>query len=675
MTHRKKLAAAAALLMITTALTGCEDLFVSSDSTQDSSTPLFQESITSTTSTSTADITESTPEEAPTEETAPSIEEEKPVIEPSVELSHESGIYTEPFELELTPLTEGDIFYTTDGSDPAFSETAIPYTAPINIKDRSKDKNVVSAVDPVLFAGTWNYVTDDRKGFGCEISAPSDEAVDKCTVIRAAVKDPDGSFGGEISSAYFIGTSEQHIEGIKEYCKAAGSSLAVMNISMNYDDLFDSEKGIYVKGDIFDESLEEYLSEHRLHDPETARSLDANYKQRGREWERKAAITLMEFDENGAEEVLTQSCGIRVQGNYSRSDIQKGFRLYARKDYGENNFDYTVFGEDYLNVNGNVMDKFDTLVLRNGGNCAFLSKFNDTYWQSLISELDCGTTRSRPCVVYLNGEYWGLYILQEDYTNDHMEDKYCVNKDDVIIYKGDAESLSLGYKLDEGDLPDGVTDETYYFHDLLKFFDTHDDLKDQADYDEFVKLVDPQSVMDYFAVQCWIDNKWDWPGKNWSMWKTTTSDPENEYGDGRWRLLFYDIEFGGVGGENDARNVTIKNANYKKNGLLDMDTKNPAVLCFAYLMTNESFKNEFCEKLSGLADSCFEKKTALERLDLFENTYSPLFPQFFERYEGTGDPEEALTGGYGTARCIREFIELRPDNIKRQLDYIERILG
>lgn len=153
------------------------------------------------------------------------------------------------------------------------------------------------------------------------------------------------------------------------------------------------------------------------------------------------------------------------------------------------------------------MDKFDTLVLRNGGNCAFLSKFNDTYWQSLISELDCGTTRSRPCVVYLNGEYWGLYILREDYTNDHIEDKYCINKDDVIIYKGDAESLSLGYKLDEGDLPDGVTDKTYYFHELLKFFDTHDYLKDQADYDEFVKLVDPQSVMDYFAVQCWIDNK------------------------------------------------------------------------------------------------------------------------------------------------------------------------
>ena len=49
-------------------------------------------------------------------------------------------------------------------------------------------------------------------------------------------------------------------------------------------------------------------------------------------------------------------------------------------------------------------------------------------------------------------------------------------------------------------------------------------LEKQEDYDEFVKLVDPVSVMEYFAVETWIDNKWDWPGKNWSMWRTKTDD-------------------------------------------------------------------------------------------------------------------------------------------------------
>ena len=47
-----------------------------------------------------------------------------------------------------------------------------------------------------------------------------------------------------------------------------------------------------------------------------------------------------------------------------------------------------------------------------------------------------------------------------------------------------------------------------------------------------MKLVDPQSVLEYFAVETWIDNKWDWPGKNWSMWKTAEVDEANPYADG-----------------------------------------------------------------------------------------------------------------------------------------------
>lgn len=595
------------------------------------------------------------------------------VKDASVVFSHTSGIYQEEFFLELTAAEEGTIYYTTDGSDPAVSETAKEYTQAISVQDRKGDVNVVSAVDPVLFSGNFNKVNSKKNGFTCTISAPSDQAVDKCTVIRAAVKKADGSFAKEGFSTYFIGTAEEHIQGLAESCSASGTSLAVLSINMNYEDLFDSKTGIYVKGEIFEKALAEYLKSNKIKDGETARSLDANYKQKGKEWERKAAITLFEFSAEGeAKTMLSQNCGIRIQGNYSRSDLQKGLRLYARTEYGEKNFEYAVFGEDYLNVAGEVMDKFDTLVLRNGGNCAFTAKFNDTYWQSLVDEMNCSTKKSRPCVVYLNGEYWGLYILEEDYTNDYMEDYYGVNKDDVVIYKGDAEALALGYKLDEGEIPEGEH-ESYYFSELLAFFEKYDDLKSEKAYNEFVKLVDPESVMDYFAVQCWIDNKWDWPGKNWSMWKTTTKSEENEYGDGRWRLMFYDVEFGGVCGKNDAYNNTIKNANYKTNGLLDMNTDNPAVLCFAYLMTNENFRDEFCERLTGLSEGCFEKEAALQRLTEFENLYSPLYQQFFERYPGTGSSEDAINGGYATAKCIRDFLENRASNIQKQINFVNQV--
>ncbi len=669
MRNRKVISITAILLAGITALTGCADETVSSDPSLTTSA-IVQESTSATESSAAA-----TEEAAPAETVEAQPEEEVVALPPSVELSHSGGVYAEEFQLTLTGLESGTVYYTLDGSDPATSATAIEYTAPVAITDRADAENVVSAVDPVLIAGSFNKPNKDRNNFTSELYAPEDDAVDKCTVIRTAVKLSDGTFGGETAATYFIGTTEEHIEGLAESCAAAGTSLAVISISMNYDDLFDSEYGIYVKGDVFDEALEEFLlEEKRVRDGETARQLDANYKQRGREWEREAAMTMFEFGTDGAVEVLNQNCGVRIQGNYSRSDIQKGLRLYARKEYGDKNFRYAVFGEDYLNDNGDVMDKYKTLVLRAGGNCALTSKFNDTYWQSLLHDSACETKRSRPCVVYLNGEYWGLYVLEEDYSNDFFEDVHGVNKDNVVVYKGDAETYAIGYKLDEGDIPKGE-EEDYYFRELIQFFDTHSDLKSQADYDEFVKLVDPESVRDYFAVNVWINNKWDWPGKNWSMWKVTVPEGDNPYGDGRWRFCLYDIEFGGVSGGGDARTNTIKEDNYKPNGLLDMDTDNPAVLCFAYLMTNEGFRSDFYDRLLGLSEGEFEKTAALDKLSEFEAIYGPLFDQFFERYPETGSTEEALEGGYASAACIRDFINRRSENIQRMIDWCEKILA
>lgn len=605
----------------------------------------------------------------------PTPESPQAAVSGIISLSAGSGIYPESFSLTLSTELPGDIYYTTDGSDPAVSDTAVKYEAPITIADRKGGKNVVSAVDPLLIAGSNNKPNSDKNGFRSTVSAPGDDAVDKCTVIRAVVKGGDGSVSEEVSATYFIGTAEEHIQGLAASCTAAGQSLAVISISMDYDDLFDSAAGIYVKGDIFDQALEEYLDEKgRVRDGETARSLDANYKQRGREWERPAVMTLFEFSPEGAEEVLTQGCGIRVQGNYSRSDLQKGLRLYARTEYGENNFDYAVFGEDYVNDAGEVMDKFDTLVLRAGGNCAFTAKFNDIYWQTLCESTACETKESRPCVVYLNGEYWGLYVLEEDYSDDYLEDLHGVNKDDVVVYKGDAETYDIGYKLDVGDIPQGE-DVDYYFRDLLEFFDSHDDLESEEDYQEFIRLVDPQSVMDYFAVQCWINNKWDWPGKNWSMWKTVSVDSENKYADGRWRFLFYDMEFGGVSGGSDAGTNTIKEDNYKPKGLLDMDTDNPAVLCFAYLMTNEGFRQQFYDRLLGLSGGIFEQEHALTTLQAFEDIYSPLYDQFFARYPGTGSTDNAVYGGYASIQCIRDFLAERENNIQQMINYCKYILG
>lgn len=582
----------------------------------------------------------------------------------AVTFSAQGGTYSKEFKLKLSTEEKGDIYYTLDGSNPATSETAIKYTGDITIKDRKGDANVVSAVSTTAISANFSKYSKNQ-GLFCTIKEPADSAVDKCTVVRAVVKDGDNGVSAVGTQTYFVGKETDHIPGVAESCKASGQALTVINISMNYDDLFGDERGIYVKGNVFNEYFSTNMGTPSRFNVEDARKFPANYNQRGREWEREAHIDVFEMTGNSTELVLAQDCGIRIQGNYSRSDLQKGFRLYARKDYGAGKFNYSFFGDEQIN-------KYDTLVLRAGGNCAFIAKFNDIYWQTLAADTAVSTKASRPCVVYINGEYWGLYILEEDYAQDYFASHYGVKADDVIVYKGDAETYKSGYKLDEGDLPEGVTDENYYFAELLEFFSKHKNLASQADYEAFCKLVDEQSVMDYFAVESWINNKWDWPGKNWSMWRTINVDESNPYADGRFRFCLYDVEFGGISGEGDARTNTVKEDNYKPKGLLDMNTSNPAVLCFAYLMTNADFKEAFCTRLGQLSVTTFEQKHAIEVLSEFSGAYGPLYEQFFARYEGTGDANNALYGGYGSPACIEAFLKARSKYIPTIVGWIRK---
>lgn len=619
--------------------------------------PVSEESVTA--SEETFAVTEESITEAITEqEDGAEVSVDAPVF------SAESGIYENCFQLEITGNAD-NIYYTLDGSDPAVSETRMLYTAPISIKKRDGDENTIAGLDPLLFSGNLSHYDRKEQVFTSKVSVPENDAVDKCTVIRAAACDENGNFSDSVSGTYFIGTAEEHIKGIADSCSAAGNPLAVISISLDYDDLFDSESGIYVKGDIWQKAFENALLSGEKIDSESARSFDANYKQKGREWEKKCHIDFFEMSPEECSEKLSQDCGIRIQGNYSRSDLQKGFRLYARSEYGEKRFDYPVF------AGKTDVSSFRTLVLRAGGNCAFTAKFNDTYWQTVAEQagFDCAVQHSRPCVVYLNGEYFGLYVLQEDYSEHYFEDHYGVDGKDVVVYKGDAEKYSTGYYLDEGTLPEGVTDEGYYFDELFGFFRKHSDLKDADAYEEFADIVDTDSVRDYFLAQVWINNKWDWPGKNWSMWKTANNDG-SEYGDGRWRFMYYDMEFGGVSGKSDIAANTVKDDNYKPEGLLDMDTNNPAVLCFAYLMTNDDFRADYCSRLENMSEGSFSSENLNAVLGDYIAEYSPLYEQFFERYPDSGSPEEAVMGGYASAVCISDFADGRAEMIPEIIKWI-----
>jgi hypothetical protein len=138
---------------------------------------------------------------------------------------------------------------------------------------------------------------------------------------------------------------------------------------------------------------------------------------------------------------------MRIQGGWSRADYQKSFRFYARSEYGNKSFDHR-FWQGLDTAEGQDDDSFSTFVLRNGGNDSNYLKFKDLMLQDMADGFSFATQTGRPCVLFIDGEYWGLYVLQEDYSQEYFTRHYGVKEKSVAIYKNNA--------LDEG-LPEDET--------------------------------------------------------------------------------------------------------------------------------------------------------------------------------------------------------------------------
>ncbi len=488
---------------------------------------------------------------------------------PAPSFSHSSGFYSEPFELVLTVPEDCKVFYTTDGSVP--SRDSIEYTGPILLKDATNNPNVFSAIgnnSPNLF------VTKNNQ--------------DKINIIRAVTVDKDGNTSRCINGTFLVMSGDR---------AAAYDNMAVLSVYTNSENLFDYDTGIYMLGREYDN----YMNGPDF-DPELPTwSRPANYMLSGDESERSAAIEY--FDEEHKLQ-MAQNVGIRIGGNASRANRQKTFKFYARSEYGDSNFDYPLFGDDR---------KFDSFIMRSGANDFSKSKIRDVLAQSLVSHRDFTTSKWRPCAMFLNGEYWGLYMIMERYDSDFYQEKYGVDKDEIV-------SVKVG-RIDIG------SSEDKKLYDELKKFCRNNDLTKPENYEKLCDMIDIESYIEYVCLNTIISNN-DWPGNNTALWRTRSVDASNPYADGKWRWVCYDTErsmslYGETSGEGYVGNVYPKLIN---NGLI-----------FKHVYKNEAFQRQFVTTLIDMLKNDFTIDKIETYLAYFEETLSEQMKLNRKRYNTTGN--------------------------------------
>lgn len=488
--------------------------------------------------------------------------------------SKESGFYEQQFSLKITAEPGCTIYYTTDGSIPTTKSKK--YSESITIKDRSSEKAIYTYKKNLT-------VTND-------VQYPNKE-FEKATIIRAIAVDKNGKVSDITTATYFVSKSIA-----QKYSK-----VDLISVVIDPNDLYDHKKGIYVNGKVF----EDWRKEH----PTAALdgNSQANFNQRGREWERDAHIdyfssTKLEF---------SNDVGVRIHGGWSRNNAQKSLRFYFREEYGEKKLDYTLFEDNYAEDNGKLIKSYRRFLIRNGGNDTYFLTFKDPWTQSLFKDFHFGTQATNLVICFLDGEYWGLYTACESIDKHYIEDHYGVPDEDVIMVKN-------------GGLDEGEEGEYELWREARRFI-RDNDMTNEKNYAKACELVDMDSFTEYLAAEVYICNQ-DWLWNNASWWRSrSTNKAESEYQDGKWRFAMFDVEFS-MDLYGDGRNAY--------DDILDELLNGDGYFgpLFKSLIKNKDFKTKFILACENVMNIAFNVDLATKRLNEYYNEYSPYIDQHMDRF-------------------------------------------
>ena len=553
-----------------------------------------------------------------------------------ITFSEKSGFYPNDFELTLSSSDGSKIYYTIDGSDPFNSNTTKEYTKPILIKDRSDEPNIYSDI-----AEDENSPVSVTRGIGYK-KPPF--LVEKGMVVRAVAKNEQG-FSKVIEHSYFITTGQ-----LSQY-----EQYTVVSLVTNPDNLFDPDKGIYVTGT-------QYINWKKSdnYDPrKSAWDIDniCNYFSEGKEWERPASIAIFE----AGKLTIEQNIGIRIKGSSTRNLQQKNFNIYARKEYGKGKIkSETLFPNNY-DINGNLITEYDSFSLRA---IPSQDRARDQFSIRLIKDREFQTTYyAKNAVLFLNGEYWGMYAIIEKFSSQFFASHYGILKDDVVYIK-------------EQEIKEGPSQEYLNLKNFMRLY-SKKDLSDEKNYKDVCDIIDIDSFIDHYAANIYLAT-YDWPNHNFGMWKNNGKKIDgNLYSDGRWRFMTYDLDytvgetyedFGGVEGyQYDTFKHMERGQNYEPTNL------------FVALLKNEQFKNKFVKVYEEYAYNIMSIDKAMPLLQEFYENITPMLCYSQSRWWGYFGGTRLETIAYAKNEfCnkvlpkMQKFFEERP---KYTLDHMKEYLN
>ena len=279
---------------------------------------------------------------------------------------------------------------------------------------------------------------------------------------------------------------------------------------------------------------------------------------------------------------------------------------------------------------------FKSFQLRNGGNDYNNAFFRDGLAVALIkNNMDVDYQEYQPCVVYINGEYWGIYEIRERLNQDYIGSNHILNPENLDILE---DSLTI------------VRGESESFVELINFIvendlsqnQNYEYVKSQIDIDEYINFMIHRIFIGYVILE-----------HNTKYWREKTEN-------GKWRWILSDMEH--------AFGPQLSGHNYWDN-TLSITTGSAGELpewtnvLFKNLIKNYGFRSEFTQRFAVYLNTIYKPEITIPITDSLRNTLSTQMPRHIAKW---GTPN-SMSFWNNNVNFIKTFLLNRPKNVRMHL--------
>ncbi len=308
------------------------------------------------------------------------------------------------------------------------------------------------------------------------------------------------------------------------------------------------------------------------------------------------------YEEDGG---FTIPCGVKMHGDTSLILPKKNMSLRFRGSYGQEELNYDIYG-------GGVTS-FTNLVLRSGQDYYHAIIRNELCQNLCLASSDSVITqRSKYCVLYVDGEYMGIYNLMEKANEQHYANLAGVSRDSVIV----EEAV--------------FSDDSPLYQEVFSFC-YENDMSLPENYEYFCSVMDVDSLIDWMILEGFCANP-DLSSGNLRYCRSLEND-------GKWRLMFYDLDAAFFSPDNNFNNILFAYSLTARNYGKLINT----------LLVNEEFVDRFLNRTAQLLSTTLTNENVVAEIDRLAAQIAPEVQRDYARY---GMSYEAWEG---TVQNLREY--------------------